>query len=263
MCTVVVLFQVHPTYPLVIAANRDERYARPSSGPTRLAEPPAAVAGRDQRFGGTWFGVNAAGVAVAVTDQGQADADPTRRSRGHLVLDALGCPTVDAVGALLDGLDGARYNPFSLLHADTRQAWIAYHTDPAATAVRRERLAPGLHAVVSSLAASHATWRAERVARLVDPAALAGLAAGPLVDSLATMLRHHGDDPAVVDSICRHNGDHGTVSSFVALLAADLAASQLHCAVGPPCQTAYEAYSGLLTPSAAGVGAKGDDRAVP
>src|SRR4051812_50111198 len=64
MCTIITLFQAHPAYPLIIAANRDERYARPSSGPTALAAPPAVVAGRDLEFGGTWFGVNAQGLAV-------------------------------------------------------------------------------------------------------------------------------------------------------------------------------------------------------
>ncbi len=243
MCTVVVLFQLHATYPLVIAANRDERYARPSSGPARLAEPAAAVAGRDAQFGGTWFGVNASGVAVAITDQGQTGVDPSKRSRGLLVLDALACASVDAVGALLDGLDGAQYSPFSLLHADAAQAWIGYHADGG---VRRERLAPGMHVQVSSLGSDHAAARTARVARLLDPRRLAALPADALVAALADALRYHATDPAIDDAICRHNGEHGTVSSFVALLGAAGAPSQLHCAVGPPCRTAYEDYSALL-----------------
>jgi len=183
MCTVVVLFQLHATYPLVIAANRDERYARPSSGPARLAEPAAAVAGRDAQFGGTWFGVNASGVAVAITDQGQTGVDPSKRSRGLLVLDALACASVDAVGALLDGLDGAQYSPFSLLHADAAQAWIGYHADGG---VRRERLAPGMHVQVSSLGSDHAAARTARVARLLDPRRLAALPADALVAASPT-----------------------------------------------------------------------------
>jgi len=258
MCTVVVLFQVHPTYPLVIAANRDERYARPSSGPTRLAEPAAAVAGRDRRFGGTWFGINAKGVAVAITDQGQTGVDPTKRSRGLLVLDALACPTVDAVGMLLDGLDATRYSPFSLLHADAEQAWIAYHADAG---VRRERLAAGMHVQVSSLGSDHATGRTQRVLALLDPRHLATLPVEELVDTLEQALRYHSTDPASDDAICRHNGEHGTVSSFVALLGAPGESGQLHCAVGPPCQTAYEDYSALLTPEAAALAPSGPNAA--
>src|SRR3954454_5934067 len=107
MCTVVVLFQVHPDYPLVIAVNRDERYARPSSGPTRLAQPAAALAGRDGRLGGTWVGINDAGVAVPLTDQGPDREATPKRSRGLLVLDALACPTVAAADDLLQQVDGA------------------------------------------------------------------------------------------------------------------------------------------------------------
>src|SRR4051812_49833305 len=123
MCTVVVLFQVHPDYPLVIAANRDERYARASSGPTRLDQPAAAVAGRDGRRGGTWFGVNDAGVAVAVTDQGPDRDDAPKRSRGLLVLDALGCPTVAAVDGPLRGGDAAAHKPFAPPVSRGRVAW--------------------------------------------------------------------------------------------------------------------------------------------
>ena len=124
MCTIITLFRVHPTYPLVIAANRDERYERPSSGPELLAEPRAVVGGRDQLAGGTWFGVNAQGVAIAIADQGLAVSEPsregarrnrppldlTKRSRGLLVLDALACSSVEAVSTLLADQPADRYN---------------------------------------------------------------------------------------------------------------------------------------------------------
>jgi hypothetical protein len=244
MCTVVVLFQVHPDYPLVIAANRDERYARPSSGPTRLTQPAAAVAGRDGSRGGTWFGVNDAGVAVAVTDQGPDREDAPKRSRGLLVLDALACPTVAAVDGLLQQVDGADYNPFALLYADADAAWIGYHADHT---VRREPLTAGMHILVSSLGSDHAGWRKERLLQLLDPRHLGGLPWARLVDTLTAALRHHAAEPAVDDAICRHNGEHGTVSSFVALLAGEHANDRLLCALGPPCRTAYVDYSHLFS----------------
>ena len=55
MCTIIALHQVHPEYPLIIAANRDEYYARPATGLQVLAAgPPAIVGGYDERGGGTW-----------------------------------------------------------------------------------------------------------------------------------------------------------------------------------------------------------------
>ena len=318
MCTIITLFQVHPAFPLVIAANRDERYARPSRGPAVLADPPAVVAGRDLDFGGTWFGVNARGVAVAVADQGlgerprgtdasdpprdasriarrapmlggTADSPPSppmlggaderlaapapvaegaarddaggaalaagsdlttaampapaRRSRGLLVLDALGCSSGAAVSDLLAGVTPADYNPFTLLHADAHQASIGHHVEGP---VRLRALTPGLDVMVSAIGADHANWRSAYVTGALDPARLAALDSAALVEVLQAVLRHHAAADGRDDAICRHHADSGTVSSFVALLAPDLAASQLHCALGPPCRTAYADYSALL-----------------
>jgi hypothetical protein len=189
--------------------------------------------------------VNDAGVAVAVTDQGPDRDDAPRRSRGLLVLDALGGPSVAAVDGLLQGVDAATYNPFALLYADAEAAWIAYH---AGDTVRRVPLAAGMHILVSSLGSDHAGWRKERLLQLLDPRHLGALPRASLVGTLTAALRHHPADPAVDDAICRHNGEHGTVSSFVALLAGVRANDHLVCALGPPCRTAYVDYSRLLGP---------------
>jgi hypothetical protein len=257
MCTIITLFQVHPAFPLVIAANRDERYERPSSGPELLAEPRAVVAGRDQLAGGTWFGVNAHGVAIAIADQGLADSeqtpggarrdrpppDPTKRSRGLLVLDALACPSVDAVSALLADLPADRYSPFSLLHADLNQAAIGHHVSGP---VKLRELAPGVDVMVSAVGADHAARRTEYVLHALDPRHLATLDPSALTAALQTVLRHHTPADGPDDAICRHRADAGTVSSFVALLTPQTATSQLHCAVGPPCRTPYTGYAHLL-----------------
>src|SRR5262245_11698807 len=102
MCTIVVLFRVHPALPVVIAANRDELYARAARGPLVLAESPRVVGGLDEVGGGTWLGVRADGAFVAVTNQRVAAApDPRLRSRGRAVLEALSSPAPrDAIAAL-------------------------------------------------------------------------------------------------------------------------------------------------------------------
>ncbi|HEY7064435.1 MAG TPA: NRDE family protein [Chloroflexota bacterium] len=284
MCTIITLFQVHPAYPLVIAANRDERYARPSSGPALLEQPLAVVAGRDLEFGGTWFGVNAQGVAVAVADQGLTGerrgrppqlpnngGSPTsglaeasggvareergdgatvgaKRSRGLLVLDALGCPSVTAVSAMLDGVAPADYNPFTLLHADAEAAAIGRHADGP---IERRALGPGLDVMVSAIGADHARWRSDYVLGALQPARLAALDVDSLRAELTAVLRHHAANGDRDDAICRHHEESGTVSSFVALLAPDLAVSQLHCAFGAPCRAPYADYSHLLRDLAA------------
>jgi uncharacterized protein with NRDE domain len=68
MCLILVAWQVHPDYPLVVAANRDEFYQRPSAAAARWSEDPRVLAGRDLEAGGTWLGVRDDGRFAAVTN---------------------------------------------------------------------------------------------------------------------------------------------------------------------------------------------------
>jgi uncharacterized protein with NRDE domain len=68
MC--LILFAVNPNdrYSLVVAANRDELYARPTDAARFWDEQPALLGGRDMDAGGTWLGVNQQGYFSAVTN---------------------------------------------------------------------------------------------------------------------------------------------------------------------------------------------------
>lgn len=58
MCLILFAWQVHPRYPLVVAANRDEFHDRPTATAEFWAENPEILAGRDLQAGGTWMGVS-------------------------------------------------------------------------------------------------------------------------------------------------------------------------------------------------------------
>jgi uncharacterized protein with NRDE domain len=80
----------HPKYPFIVAANRDEFYARPTAGAAFWEDAPHVLAGRDLREGGTWLGVSKDGRFAAVTNYRGPDtgiAEPV--SRGRLVGDYL------------------------------------------------------------------------------------------------------------------------------------------------------------------------------
>ena len=80
MCTLIALFRCFDGAPLVVAANRDEFHDRPAEGPAlRWTEAGAIVAPHDVRAGGTWLGLNAAGVFAAVTNRPCEAPDPERR----------------------------------------------------------------------------------------------------------------------------------------------------------------------------------------
>ena len=81
---------MHPRYPLLVAANRDEFHARATAPLARWADEPGLVAGRDLVAGGTWFGVADDGRFAALTNfrDGVARA-PGLVSRGALVTDFL------------------------------------------------------------------------------------------------------------------------------------------------------------------------------
>lgn len=53
MCLIVLAWQAHPDYPLVVAANRDEFHARPSAAMARWPDAPHIIGGRDLEAGGT------------------------------------------------------------------------------------------------------------------------------------------------------------------------------------------------------------------
>ena len=89
MCVLAMWLGVDPENPLIVAANRDESYTRPSAPPSEIE--PGIVAGKDLEGGGTWLGFNRHGLFVAVTNRQTPGRGPGSASRGLLALEALRC----------------------------------------------------------------------------------------------------------------------------------------------------------------------------
>lgn len=68
MCTILFSWQERPDYPLVLIANRDEFYERPTSVANWWDDHPDVLGGRDLQAGGTWMGVNKNGKFAALTN---------------------------------------------------------------------------------------------------------------------------------------------------------------------------------------------------
>lgn len=90
MCLAVVAWQSHPDYPLIVASNRDEFYARVARPAAWWGQSVSLLAGRDEEAGGSWLGVNRNGRLALVTNvRAPAERNPHAPSRGSLVVAAL------------------------------------------------------------------------------------------------------------------------------------------------------------------------------
>ncbi len=120
MCLIAMAWGVSQQYPLVIAANRDEYYARPTA-PLAAWTTEAGrsiVSGRDLRDGGTWMGFTPAGRFAMLTNLRDPTAIPPTqaRSRGALVLDWL--TSALSVDTWRAQRDWAHYAGFNLIVGD-------------------------------------------------------------------------------------------------------------------------------------------------
>lgn len=91
MCLIIFSYNVHKDYKLVLGANRDEFYDRPTAPADFWEDMPNILAGRDLQGGGTWMGINRKGAFAALTNFrvpfGTQKTDAP--SRGALVSDFL------------------------------------------------------------------------------------------------------------------------------------------------------------------------------
>ena len=85
MCLIVLAHNISERFPLVLAANRDEDYARPTHDAHHWSDAPEVVGGRDALHDGAWLAVRRGGRFAAVTNL--RGAERRTRSRGVLVRD--------------------------------------------------------------------------------------------------------------------------------------------------------------------------------
>ncbi len=205
MCTLALVVPP-PGGVLQVAANRDEFLARPAAPPEPSADG-RWLAPRDLQAGGTWLGLNAAGLFVGVTNRAAGPRDPSRRSRGLLVLDALESPDAASLHLRLGRLDPAAYNAFHLAYADGTLAGLSWSDG---TVLRQERLAPGLHVLTEqSLGAGDDGARRRLVEERLAPGQVLAL------EGWLALLSVHGPTPRAGTCVHADAVGYGTRSAFV------------------------------------------------
>ena len=119
MCIVIALVRMTPDMPLMVAANRDEFFDRPSEGPTCLDQYARIFGGRDLRGGGTWLAVKPNGFFAALTNEPhQEDGGIERPSRGEIIPYLLAAPDLDAILRRAENLRERPFAPFNLMLGD-------------------------------------------------------------------------------------------------------------------------------------------------
>lgn len=236
MCTLLVATRVWAEVPLLVGANRDELGDRQASPPAVSRQGEILVlAPRDEKAGGTWIGLNGAGVFVGITNRRGAARDPGRRSRGLLVQDALGCETVAAAAESAARWAPDTHNGFHLVVAGSEAAELVWGDGRE---VHRRSLPPGIHVVTER---SFGAAPSARETRLGEIAAELAAAPPPSDRRLTRLLSEHAED--AFEGICVHLPviGYGTRSSTILRLGAQI--SYLH-AEGPPCTATFEDLSG-------------------
>lgn len=146
MCLLLFSYASHPHYSLILAANRDEFYARPAARAAFWDEAPQVLAGKDLQGGGTWLGITRQGRFAALTNyRDPASLREDAPSRGGLVRDYLSGQ--EAPRAYLERIAARAgdYNGFNLIAGDRKGIW--YYSNRGG----REEISPGLHGLSNHL----------------------------------------------------------------------------------------------------------------
>jgi len=261
MCTIAILIDVVVGAPLVIAANRDEIYARPTRPPQLLLPSPRIIGGMDELSGGTWLAVRADGHFAAVTNhRALVSPPPGLRSRGLAVIELAAAGDPDGYVA---ALDPAAYASMNLVWSTRGGAAVAYARREQRT-LEIERLSRGVHVLCNDRLGAEGFPRAAWLERGIQAALDEGVGWPALAARLGALLGDHrraGPTEAVatgplppelardLSATCIHTPLYGTRSSTIVALAPGAGVIDYLHADGPPCTTPFVDRRALLESS--------------
>ena len=146
MCLLFFAIDCHPEYPLIVAANRDEYYRRPTHDLHVWEDCPNILAGRDLERGGTWFGVCKNGHWAAVTNYREPDQKTETTSRGALVRDYLTAHHSPSQYLQELAPRASDFNGFNLVVANRTEVCYFSNRQPG-----RKRLSTGIYGLSNHL----------------------------------------------------------------------------------------------------------------
>jgi uncharacterized protein with NRDE domain len=232
------MFRVVEDAPVIVGANREEFYARGGLPPQLLDGPIPAIAGIDPVAGGTWLGLNAHGVLVAVTNRPKSRLSAQPRSRGLLTRELLGCESAtQAVEVATRELEAGRYAGCNFLCADAESAVVIHSGDW----LRVRMLPPGIHVLANRDVNDPADGRVMQALRWLGQREY-GCSQQCLVALEELCAQDGSDGPGIITRLA----DRGTVSSSIIAIRQPVATSVYLHAQGSPDRTPYADLSPLV-----------------
>ena len=146
MCLIVFAWKAHPAYPLVLAANRDEYFSRPTLPLDYWKDLPDVLGGRDVEKGGSWYATHMDGRWAPVTNFRDGTASrPTAPSRGALVRNYLASATHarDYVSQISGSL--AEYPGCNLLIGDDQNLYFVSNRSRGLHRAQAQLVSAGIH----------------------------------------------------------------------------------------------------------------------
>jgi uncharacterized protein with NRDE domain len=240
MCLLAIQYKSVPEAPILVAANREEAYDRPSLVPSIQAGKPRVLSGVDSRAGGTWLGVNQNGLFVGACNRTRLVVPSAPRSRGLLCRELLRANSArQAVDMALEELSGNKYDGVNFVIADAESGWVVHGTEDAEVVELEEGLSIVSHGDVNDIRDE----RQKLARRLLTLQTLDSSVKFLAVASKAFARPPSGPDrPGMVV----RGKERGTVSSTLIALGKKPRDAIFQYANGSPDEAKYEDYSPLL-----------------
>ncbi len=240
MCLLAVLYRLVPESPILVAANREEYYDRPSLPPSIQSGKPRVLCGLDQRAGGTWLGVNQHGMFVGLCNR-RSNTDPLgARSRGLLAREVLRCGSArKGVDKAMEELMTHRYEGLNLVVCDAESGWVV-HGDGDNEVVPLEN---GLNIIGNQNVNDPTDERVRLAHRLLT---LQMLDSPVKFLAVASKVFARSPSPPGRPTMVVRGSDYGTVSSTLIALSPKPRDAIFQFASGAPDETKYEDYSPML-----------------
>jgi len=240
MCIMAILYRTAKNTPILVAANREELFSRPTQHPKIQSGTPRVMCGIDRQAGGTWLGVNQHGLLCAVTNRPKTNIPPEPRSRGLLCREMLNCVSArEAAEYAAEELATGGYAGANYVCLDARFAAVVY----GGNEVEVVEITPGLHFLSSGALDDPNDERHEFLRRMLTLHKLDSAVTFLAVSSRVFARRPDAEGRR---GVIISGSEYGTVSSALVSLPRKIQQSIFQYAPGPPCDLPYEDLSALL-----------------